>query len=224
MDIQGLGDKIVNQLVDSGMVNNYGDLYSLTVDKLTELDRMGKKSAEKLVAGIQDSKARGLSRVLNAISIRHVGQRVAQILAKQFENIDQLMAASVDEISQVKEIGSVIAQSIYDFLHSDEGMEAVRQLREAGVVLVEPKDSVSADAKVFDGKTFVVTGTLAKYGRDEIEQLIERFGGRASSSVSKNTSFVVAGEKAGSKLDKARELGVPVLSEDEFQKMLPASE
>ncbi len=223
MDVQGLGEKIINQLVDSGTVNSFGDLYALTVEQLEGMDRMGRKSAEKLVAGIGDSRQRGLSRVLNAISIRHVGQRVAQVLAKKFETIDNLMAASVEELSQVNEVGSIIAQSIYDYFHSEEGQETVRQLREAGVVLSEEKTEATAGSSVFEGKTMVVTGTLTKYTRDEIEGLIEKYGGRASGSVSKNTSYLIAGDKAGSKLEKAQELGVPVLSEDDFEKMLPAS-
>jgi DNA ligase (NAD+) len=223
MDVQGLGEKIINQLVDSGTVNNFGDLYALTVEQLEGMDRMGRKSAEKLVAGIRDSRQRGLSRVLNALSIRHVGQRVAQVLAKKFETIDNLMAASIEELSQVNEVGSVIAQSIYDYFHSEDGQETVRQLRDAGVVLSEEKTEASAGGTVFEGKTMVVTGTLTKYTRDEIEGLIEKYGGRASGSVSKNTSYLIAGEKAGSKLEKAQELGVPVLSEDDFEKMLPTS-
>jgi DNA ligase (NAD+) len=224
MDVQGLGEKIINQLVDSGTVNSFGDLYALTVEQLEEMDRMGRKSAEKLVAGIRDSRQRGLSRVLNALSIRHVGQRVAQVLAKQFETIENLMAASVEELSQVNEVGSIIAQSIYDYFHSEEGQETVRQLREAGVVLSEEKTEATVGSSVFEGMTMVVTGTLTKYTRDEIEGLIEKYGGRASGSVSKNTSYLIAGDKAGSKLEKAQELGVPVLSEDDFEKMLPASE
>ncbi len=223
MDVQGLGEKIINQLVDSGTVNSFGDLYALTVEQLEGMDRMGRKSAEKLVAGIRDSRHRGLSRVLNALSIRHVGQRVAQVLAKQFETIENLMAASVEELSQVNEVGSIIAQSIYDYFHSEEGQETVRQLREAGVVLSEEKTEATAASSVFEGKIMVVTGTLTKYTRDEIEGLIEKYGGRASGSVSKNTSYLIAGDKAGSKLEKAQELGVHVLSEDDFEKMLPAS-
>jgi DNA ligase (NAD+) len=223
MDVQGLGEKIINQLVDSGTVNNFGDLYALTVEQLEGMDRMGRKSAEKLVAGIRDSRQRSLSRVLNALSIRHVGQRVAQVLAKKFETIDNLMAASIEELSQNNEVGSVIAQSIYDYFHSEDGQETVRQLRDAGVVLSEEKTEASAGGSVFEGKTMVVTGTLTKYTRDEIEGLIEKYGGRASGSVSKNTSYLIAGEKAGSKLEKAQELGVPVLSEDDFEKMLPTS-
>ncbi|MEQ1826499.1 MAG: NAD-dependent DNA ligase LigA [Pirellula sp.] len=220
MDIEGLGDKLVNQLVDSELVNSYGDLYALTLDKLLQLERMGRKSAENLLEGIQASKDRGLTRVLNAISIRHVGQRVAQILARKFGHLDALMAADLETIGNINEIGPIIAKSVYDYFQSQEGGEIVRQLKSAGVSLATtPEDSVNASG-VFAAKTLVVTGSLTKYSRDEIERLIEQHGGRASGSVSKKTDYLVAGEAAGSKLDKARSLGVPILTEDEFETMI----
>lgn len=216
MDIEGLGDKLVNQLVDAELVNNFGDLYALTFDQLQSLERMGKRSAENLLAGIHASKQRGLSRVLNAISIRHVGQRVSQILARRFGSIDNLLAADLQTISEVNEIGPIIAKSVYDFLHGPEGIELIEQLRNAGVSLVtSEEDSVDAAGKLA-GKTLVVTGSLSRYSRTEIERLIEKLGGKASSSVSKKTDFLVVGEDAGSKLEKAKSLGVPILTEEEF--------
>ena len=220
MDIEGLGDKLVNQLVDSNLVGSFGDLYSITLDKLMSLERMGKKSAENLLQGIANSKSRGLTRALNAISIRHVGQRVAQILAQRFGSMDNLMAASLETIGNTNEIGPIIAQSVYDFFHSDDGLELIQQLRAAGVLLDATAEDAVDNSGVFAGKTLVVTGSLSKYSRDEIERLIEQRGGRAASSVSKKTDFLIAGEAAGSKLDKAQSLGVPVLSEAEFDKLI----
>jgi DNA ligase (NAD+) len=218
MDIEGLGDKLVEQLVDSGVVKRYGDLYRLTVDELMKLERMGRKSSESLVAGVEASKSRGLARLLNALSMRHVGARVATVLADRFRSIDNLQAASREELEATPEIGSIIAESAYNFLHSPIGEATIADLRGAGVemAMAEPVSTGGALA----GKTLVVTGTLTKYGRDEINELIVRLGGRAASSVSKNTDFVVAGEKAGSKLAKAEQLGVRVLTEDEFEKLI----
>ncbi|MFN8740946.1 MAG: NAD-dependent DNA ligase LigA [Pirellula sp.] len=216
MDIEGLGEKLVNQLVDVNMVSNFGELYALKLERLMTLERMGKKSAENLLGGIEASKNRGLSRVLNAISIRHVGQRVAQILARRFNDIDGLMAADLETLSQVNEIGPTIAKSVFDFFQSNEGQEIVTQLRASGVSLAaSEEDQVDASGALAD-KTLVVTGSLKSFSRDEIERLIERLGGRASSSVSKKTDFLVVGEDAGSKLEKAKSLGVTVLTEAEF--------
>ncbi len=218
MDIEGLGDKLVEQLVDASLVRNYGDLYRLTAEQLVGLDRMGQKSAENLLAGLAASRTRGLARLLNALAIRHVGARGAVVLANNFGSIDRLMAAEVGELSDVREIGPVIAQSVHEFLHSPLGEETIADLRTQGVVLEAPR---MADASgVLNGKTVVVTGTLQRYSRDQIESLITRHGGRAASSVSAKTNFLVAGEKAGSKLAKAQELGVRVLSEDEFDELL----
>lgn len=222
MDIEGLGDKLANQLVDSNLVGSFGDLYSLTLDKLMSLDRMGKKSAEKLLQGIESSKNRGMTRVLNAISIRHVGQRVAQILTRRFGSIDALISADIESIGNTNEIGPVIAQRVYEYFHSEDGLEAIQQLRTAGVFLEASSDDAVDSAGVFAGKTVVVTGSLSKYSRDEIERLIEQRGGRAASTVSKKTDLLIAGESAGSKLEKAISLGVPVLTEAEFDALISA--
>jgi DNA ligase (NAD+) len=221
MDIAGLGDKLVDQLVADGLVKSYGDLYRLTFEQLNTLERMGRKSSENLLAGIEASKDRGLARLLNALSIRHVGTRVASVLAENFDSMDELVAASVEQLSGVNEIGPVIAQSVYDFLHSDFGQQTIEDLNSVGVNLKSTTVRPKTGGRLA-GKTLVVTGTLTKYTRDEIEELIAQHGGRAASSVSKNTDFVVAGEKAGSKLEKAKALGVQVLSEDQFQDLLRA--
>lgn len=220
MDIEGLGDKLVNQLVDSQSVNSYAELYGLTLQQVMSLERMGQKSAENLLLGIQASKERGLSRVLNAISIRHVGQRVAQVLARRFGHIDRLLAATQNELSATDEIGPIIAKSVFDFCQSDDGRLIFEQLKQAGVSLESSAEDAVDHAGVLAGKSIVVTGTLQRYSRDEIERVIERLGGRAASSVSKKTDLVVAGESAGSKLDKAKQLGIRVVSEAEFQAMV----
>jgi DNA ligase (NAD+) len=219
MDIEGLGDKLVDQLVTAGLVQGYGDLYRLTAEQLLKLERMGEKSAEKLLAAIVASKQRGLARLLNALAIRHVGARVATVLAEHYGSIEAIAAASVEDLSEVLEIGPVIAQSVYDFLHSPVGRTAIDELREQGISMTGPRRATK-EPGILEGKTLVVTGTLQKYTRDEIQELITRHGGRAASSVSKKTDYVVAGENAGTKLDKARQLGVPVLSEAEFDEML----
>jgi DNA ligase (NAD+) len=220
MDIEGLGDKLVSQLVDQKLVTDFATLYGLQEKTVADLERMGDKSARQLIDGIGRSRQAGLARVLHALAIRHVGQRVAQVLADRFRTIDALQEASVQQLASTPEIGPIIAQSVYDYLHGDEGIETMRQLREAGVLLEQPKEAVIPGDGPWSGTTWVVTGTLAKYSRDEIHQTIAALGGKAASSVSKSTSYLVAGEKAGSKLDKANQLGVRVLSEEQFEQML----
>lgn len=222
MDIEGLGTALIDQLVDTGLVRSIPDLYRLTLEPLVELERMGKKSAQNLLAGIEASKERGLCRLLTGLGIRHVGDHVAELLATEFGNIDDLMNASVERLAQVEGIGQERAESIHRFFQSAAGRKTIQELRSLGVKLTEDVRPAPAAAggKGLTGKTFVVTGTLSRYGREEIEELIKKLGGKATSSVSKKTDYVVAGEKAGSKLDKARQLGVPVLSEEEFEKLI----
>jgi DNA ligase (NAD+) len=221
MDIEGLGDKLVDQLVNDGLVQTYGDLYRLTAEQLMQLERMGKRSAEKLIEGIEKSKSRGLARLLNALSIRHVGARVSQVLAEHFGSMEAIGAASPEQL-QIPEIGEIIAESVHQWVQSDYGCETIRDLASVGVDMTCEKKPVAAsggDGKLA-GKTIVVTGSLQKYKREEIQELIVQHGGRAASSVSKKTDFVVAGEEAGSKLDKARQLGVKVLTEAEFEELI----
>lgn len=222
MDIEGLGEEIINQLVDSGLVKSIPDLYRLTKEQLLELERMGEKSAQNLLDGIAASKERGLSRLLAGLAIEHVGVGVAELLAEEFGKIDELMRASAERLNDVEGIGPVLAQSVHDYFHSDAGRDSVEDLRELGVKLEEKRKPKPAGLAGVDlgGKTFVVTGTLERYGREEIESLIKQLGGKVTGSVSKNTNYVIAGEKAGSKLDKAQKLGVPVLSERDFEKMI----
>jgi DNA ligase (NAD+) len=218
MDIEGLGERLVEQLVGNRLVSGYDDLYRLTLDQVASLERMGRKSAQNLLDGIGASKNRGLARVLNALSIRHVGARVATILADHFGSIDALRQASVEEISEIDEIGPIIAESVYRFAHGKYGASVIDGLLAQGVKMRQPQKAAAGGALA--GKTLVVTGTLSKYTRDEIHELIQKHGGRAASSVSKKTDYVVAGAKAGSKLDKAHKLGVPVLTEEELETLV----
>jgi DNA ligase (NAD+) len=224
MDIEGLGDKLVDQLVNEGLVAGYGDLYRLTSEQLMKLERMGKKSSDKLLAGIEASKNRGLARLLNALSIRHVGQRVSAVLAAHFGSMEALESATAEQLSQINEIGPVLAESIYNFLHSDYGKATIDELRQQGIAMQAPKKPVAAKGGKLAGKTFVVTGTLTKYKRDEIHALIEQHGGRPSSSVSQKTDYLVAGAEAGSKLEKAQQLGVAVISEEDFDALLAGAD
>ena len=182
---------------------------------------MGASSAGGLVKAIEGSRSRGLGRLLNALSIRHVGQRVAVILADEFGSMDRLAAASIEELNAVEEIGEIIAESVHEFLHGDFGSQIIARLKAVGVKMTSDRPpKAERKSGPLDGKTLVVTGTLQNYKRDEIKKLIEEHGGRASSSVSKKTDFLVAGEKAGSKLEKAEKLGVKVLGEDEFAALI----
>jgi len=220
MDIDGLGDKLVEQLVSAGLVRRFADLYRLTSEQLQELERMGQRSSDKLMQAIEVSRTRGLARLLNALSIRHVGRTVSGVLAKQFGDIEALRQADVEQLSEIDEIGDIIAESVCEFFASEYGSQTVDELLAVGVQATAAEETVAS--AVLAGKTLVVTGTLVEYTRDEIKQLIEQHGGRAGSSVSKKTDYVVAGEKAGSKLTKAQELGVPVLSEEEFRQLIEA--
>jgi DNA ligase (NAD+) len=219
MDIAGLGEAIIDQLVDEGLVRSLPDLYALTREQLLELDRMGDKSAQNLVNGIGASKDRGLARVLTGLGIRHVGEHVAELLAEAFGDIDELRNAQVEKLEHVKGIGSVVAESVHGYFHSPAGRKVVEDLRGHGVKLTQERKN-RPQGPDLSGKTFVVTGTLVKYSRDEIEHLIKDLGGKATGSVSKKTDYVVVGENAGSKLEKARQLGVATLTEGEFEKLV----
>jgi DNA ligase (NAD+) len=222
MDIDGLGEKIIDQLVDTGLVATIPDLYRLTQEQLLELERMGEKSAQNLLEGIAASKERGLAHLLAGLAIPHVGDSVAFLLATEFGSADALLKASAEQLNAVEGIGPIMAEAIHGFFHSEHGRKTLEELRELGVKLTQdapPKKAKAAGADL-TGKTVVVTGTLSKYSREEIEELIRELGGKAAGSVSKATAYVVAGEKAGSKLEKARSLGVPVLTEEEFDRMI----
>jgi DNA ligase (NAD+) len=220
MDIEGLGDVLINTLVDKAMVNDVADLYSLRLEDIADLEGKGDKSAAKLIEQIEASKTHGLERLLFGIDIRHVGERYAKILAKHFRSIDKIAAASVEELDEIPEIGLTVAQSVHDWFRDPQHVELIERLRAAGVQLEVDADSAAALDERFVGKTFVLTGKLENYTRDEAAKLIEDRGGRVSSSVSKKTDYVVAGDDAGSKLAKAEGLGVKVLDEAAFREMV----
>ena len=219
MDIEGLGVVLVEKLVDLGLVKTVADIYSLTLEQLADLERMAEKSATNLMNQIEASKTRGLQRLLYGIDIRHVGERYAKILANHFRSIDKLAAATVEELDAIHEIGETVAVSVFSFFQNPKNVELIERLKAAGVK-TETDAAAGADHNEnFAGKTFVLTGKLEEFTRDEAANMIEARGGRVSSSVSKKTDFVVAGEDAGSKLTKAESLGVKVLSEVEFKEM-----
>jgi DNA ligase (NAD+) len=217
MDIENLGEKLIDQLVDKGLVKTFADIYRLKKEQLLELERLADKSAQNIIDAIEKSRAQGLDRLLAGLGIRHVGNRVAYVLASHFGSLDTIAKASKEDLSLAQDVGEVIADSVRDFFCNPSGKKAIKELKEVGIDPKMEKVEAASDADLpLAGQTVVVTGSLEKFQRDEIERLIVRLGGKASGSVSKKTSFVVAGEKAGSKLDKAKELGVPVLSEREF--------
>ena len=221
MDIEGLGDRLVDQLVDSGLIRTLPDLYTLDIVKLSALERMADKSAANLVAGLDKSRQTTLARFLYALGIRHVGETTAKDLARHFGGIERLMDASLEQLLEVRDVGSVVAQSLRTFFEQPHNREVVEQLRAAGIHWPEHAgEAVDAGAQPLAGKTFVLTGTLPQLSRDEARALIEAAGGKVAGSVSKKTHYVVAGAEAGSKLDKARELGVAVLDEDGLRTLL----
>ena len=219
MDIEGLGEVIVDALVQKGCVHDVADLYTLTLDQVSSLERMAVKSGTNLIDQIEGSKRRGLQRLIYGLDIRHVGERYAKILANHFRSIDRLAQASVQELDDIHEIGLSVAESVYEWFRDPKHIELINRLRAAGVTMETASSSVELDER-FVGKTFVLTGKLANYTRDDAAKLIEDRGGRVSSSVSKKTDYVVAGSDAGSKLTKAEALGVRVLDEAMFDSMI----
>jgi len=219
MDIEGLGDKLVDQLVDAGVIRTVPDLYRLGLTALLQLDRMAEKSANNLLAAIAASRQTTLARLLFSLGIRHVGEATAKECARHFGSMDALMDASLDDLLQVRDVGPVVAQSIHQFFSQPHHREVVAQLRACGVEWAESAGSV-AEPQRLAGQTFVLTGTLPNWSRDEAQAAIEAAGGKVSSSVSKKTHYVVAGSDAGSKLAKAQELGVTVLDEAGLRALL----
>ena len=217
MDIDGLGDKYIDQLLNLGLVRDVADLYSLTTEDFFRFERMGDKLAANLLSAIEKSKSRPLHKFIYALGIRNVGEHTAKILASQFGTLENLMRANFDELRTLFEIGPIVAKSIVDFFQSDENISMIHKLLARGV---SPAGGVRRAGGPLTGKTFVFTGTLPTLGRKEGQEMVERLGGRAAGSVSRKTDYLVAGEEAGSKLDKARELGISVLSEEEFLRLL----
>ena len=222
MDIEGLGDKLVDQLVDGGLIRTLPDLYALDVARLSALERMADKSAASLVAALDKRKRTTLARFLYALGIRHVGETTAKDLARHFGNLRRLMVASVEQLLQVNDVGPVVAQSVRAFFEQPHNREVIEQLIAAGVTWPENDGTADAVALPLAGKTFVLTGTLPTLSRDEAKDLIEAAGGKVAGSVSKKTHVVVAGVEAGSKLDKARELGITIVDEQGLKDILDA--
>jgi DNA ligase (NAD+) len=217
MDIDGMGGALVDQLVDKGLVKSVADLYELTPAQLIGLDRMGQKSAERILRGIEASKRQPMPRVLNGLGIPFVGERTAQLLAEEFGSLDAIAAAGADTLQRAQEVGPKVAQSIQAFFAAPHSRKLVERLRAAGLVFTH--DKPKREGGPFSGLTFVVTGTLPGMSREEAHALIESAGGKATDSVSRKTSYVVAGEKAGSKLEKARKLGVTVIDEEKLREL-----
>ena len=233
MDIEGLGDVLVDQLVENGLVAEFADLYKLKAEDIASLTSeveqsgkvvkrtVGEKVAAKVIENIKRSREQPLDRLLAGLGIRHVGNRVAHVLASNLGSLNAISAASEDQLSDVNEVGPAIAKSVHSFFNSPSGKKTIADLQKVGIdpqmEIVKPETAANLP---LSGKTLVVTGTLKNYSRDEIQALIVKNGGRAAGSVSKKTDYVVAGEEAGSKLEKAKQLGVPVLTEDEFQQMI----
>ena len=217
MDIAGLGPAVVQQLVESGLIRNVADLYRLNAPDVAQLERMGAKSAENLIHALEKSKSNDLSKLIYGLGIRQVGEKAGKVLASHFRTMDALMAATEEELTEISDVGAVTARCIVEYLGSSQSRDLIRRLKEAGV-------NMESTAKLVDdrfaGMTFVLTGTLTRFDRKTAQSMIEDRGGKAAGSVSKRTTYVVAGDAAGSKLKMAQELNVPGLSEDEFAKML----
>jgi DNA ligase (NAD+) len=219
MDIEGLGPALIDQLVDQGIVKSLTDVYALDAEQISKLERMGEKSAQNLIEGIHASKNRGLARVLTALGIRHIGERNARLLAEEFGSIDALTKASQEQIAEISGIGPIVAESVYRFFKSEAGSQTVKDLKKHQVRMEEDVSAKPKSRAIFAGKTLVVTGTMLHFSRAEIEDAIRRLGGKTTSSVSRNTDVVLAGSNPGSKLEKAKELGIQIMSEREFEEI-----
>ncbi len=217
MDIEGLGVKLIHQLVDKGLVKDVADLYYINKEKLIALERMADKSAQNIIDAVEKSKTKPLSKFLYALGIRHVGETTAEDLARQFLHLDDFFRLSEEDLMEVEGVGPEVAASVHQFFGDQKNKESIELLKKAGVKVIETKVKEKGN---FEGKTFVFTGTLKTYGRDEARNLIESLGGMTASSVSKKVDYVVIGEDPGSKFDKAKELGIKTLTEEEFKKMI----
>ena len=218
MDINGLGEAIIEELINRGLISNITDIYKLTLEDVASLKKNGKKFAQNLIDAIEESKHRDLYRLVNALGIRHVGVKLAKTLCKTYNTMDKLINATYEELYMKEEIGKIIAKSITDFFKEEQTIDLINKLKEYGVNMEAIKEEGTDER--FTGLTFVLTGTLEKYSRDEAQEIIEKLGGKTSGSVSKKTSYVLSGESAGSKLTKAQELGIKIITENEFEEMI----
>lgn len=221
MNIDGIGEETAELLYATGLVEKIGQIYDLTEEKLAGLDRVGEKTAKRIMTGIEDSKNVPFERVLYALSIPNVGETTAKRLAGYVQTLDNLLSMSQEQLSTLPDIGPIIAANIYDFFRDPVNMENVEKLREAGVTLTLSEDKMAPKGSILEGKTIVISGTFSHHSRDEYKEIIDRQGGKNSGSISKKTSFVLAGDNMGpAKLEKCRSLGIPIMSEDEFLEML----
>lgn len=218
MDIDGLGYSIIEQLIDKGLIKGIADIYTLKLEDIASLKKNGKKFAQNLIDAINESKHNDLSKLLTALGIRHVGARLAKSLAKKYKNIDVLINTNLEELSMQDDVGEKTALSIYEFFKQEQTIDLIDKLKSAGVNM-ESLEEESTDNR-FEGMTFVLTGSLEQFTRDQASEIIEKMGGKTSSSVSKKTTYVLAGEDAGSKLTKAQNLGITVISENDFKEMI----
>lgn len=218
MDIDGLGESIIAELIDKKLISNIADIYKLTFADFASLKKNGKKFAQNLIDAIEESKHRDLYRLINSLGIRHVGVKLAKTLTKYFKNMDRLMNSSYEELRLIEDVGEITAKTIHEFFAQEQTRDLISKLKEAGVNM-EVIEEEGVDNR-FEGKTFVLTGTLENYSREQASEIIEKFGGKTSSSVSKKTDYVLAGEEAGSKLRKAQELGIKIISEEEFNVLI----
>ncbi len=218
MDIDGLGESIIAELIDKKLISNIADIYKLTFADFASLKKNGKKFAQNLIDAIEESKHRDLYRLINSLGIRHVGVKLAKTLTKYFKNMDRLMNSSYEELRLIEDVGEITAKTIHEFFAQEQTRDLISKLKEAGVNM-EVIEEEGVDNR-FEGKTFVLTGTLENYSREQATEIIEKFGGKTSSSVSKKTDYVLAGEEAGSKLRKAQELGIKIISEEEFNVLI----
>ena len=218
MDIDGLGESIIAELIERGLIGNIADIYHLTFEDIASLKKNGKKFAQNMIDAIEESKHRELYRLINSLGIRHVGVKLAKSLTKYYRTMEQLMNSSYEELRLIEDVGEITAQTIYEFFRQEQTIDLISKLKDAGVNMEVTEETIT-DSR-FEGKTFVLTGSLEHYSRDQASEIIEKLGGKTSSSVSKKTDYVLAGEEAGSKLTKARELGVTIISEEEFVQMI----
>lgn len=218
MDIDGLGESIVEQLIEKGLISNIADIYALKLEDIASLKKNGKKFAENLVNAIEKSKQNDLHKLITALGIRHVGAKSAKTLAKHCKTLDNLINTDLEELSKIDDVGEITAKSIYEFFKQEQTIDLIEKLKSAGVNTQAQQDTTSDER--FKGMTFVLTGSLEKYTREEAAKIIEKHAGKVSSSVSKKTTYVLAGEDAGSKLTKAQDLGVNIITEQEFEEMI----
>ena len=218
MNIDGLGENIIEQLLNEKLISNIADIYSLSFEDISSLKKNGTKFATNLINAIENSKQNDLYRLLTALGINHIGAKASKVLAKKFKTIDNLSNASYEELSEIADIGPIMAKSIVEFFEEPQTKDLIEKLKQAGVNTTS-LNSEDTDNR-FEELTFVLTGSLEKYTREEATNIIEKLGGKVSGSVSKKTNYVLAGEAAGSKLTKAQSLGIKIISEEEFEKMI----